>query len=261
MAPHFDIDPDNGLPPLLLFHGFLMSQAIWDGNLDALRGVARCIRMELFGHARSPSPVASDAYAPESYFKHLESLRTDLGYDRWMICAHSLGASLALNYSLHYPKSVAGIVFTNSRSALSDPQDFPSRPPNLEEQLVRGGVEGLKTIPAHAQNMKYVPDKIQSALLADSLDHNPRGIAKTMLFTASKLNVRHRFHEISAPTLLINGTRERKFQPLRQWAEQSRPDLKIVDLDGGHSVNAEAPGSFNSHASQFISDLVKTRLC
>jgi pimeloyl-ACP methyl ester carboxylesterase len=54
------------------------------------------------------------------------------------------------------------------------------------------------------------------------------------------------------PTLLVNGKRERRFQPVRDWLEQTHRNIQIVDLDGGHSVNVECPDAFNRVATAFL---------
>lgn len=256
-TPHFEIEPDNGKPPLVMLHGFLMSAAIWQDNISHLNTVARCIPMELFGHNRSPSPEEATSYHPDHYFDCLESLRRELGYTSWSICGHSLGAALGLSYALAHPSSVDAVIFTNSRSALADRSETVSRPlpPDFEQQLVDAGVAGLSEIRAHPNRMRHVPNHIRDALIADSERHDPRGVAKTILFTAPHVSVRDRFHELHCPVLLINGTRERRFQPLRQWASDRLTGLNTIDLDGGHSINAEAAADFNIVASAFLRDV------
>ena len=256
-TPYFEIEPDNGKPPLLLLHGFLMSGAIWQDNISHLSQTARCIRMELFGHNRSPSPDAPESYHPDHYFECLETLRQELGYDRWSICGHSLGAALGLSYALAYPASVDAVIFTNSRSALADRRETESAPlpADFEKRLVDGGVSGLSDLCAHPNRMRYVPSHTREMLIADSNRHDPRGIARTIQFTAPHVNVRNRFHKLSCSVLLVNGTRERRFQPLKQWASSARTGMKVVDLDGGHSVNAEAAPDFNRVAAEFLKDV------
>ena len=106
-------------PYLLLVHGFLSSRAHWLLNLQALGTSFRPVVIELFGHARSPTPDDAAAYSPDAYVEEFEAIRELLGADRWFVCGQSLGAALTLRYSLDHPDRVTAQVFTNSNSALA----------------------------------------------------------------------------------------------------------------------------------------------
>ena len=246
--------PDNGKPPLLLLHGFMMSRAIWDANLDALCELTRPVRIELFGHGRSLAPQIETAYRPENYFAFFEELRKELQVEKWLICAHSLGASLGLSYALAFPGAVGAIVFSNTRSALGMPEDFKpeNRPVHLREKVLGGGVEGLRGLPSHAINMKHVDPSVRQKLLEDSKLLRPEGIVNTIFQTTPYVNVRKRIDQIPCPALLINGRFERRFQPLRNWIDGRAGNLSIVDVDAGHSPNAEEPTVFNEIALEFL---------
>ena len=58
------------------------------------------------------------------------------------------------------------------------------------------------------------------------------------------------------PALLVNGIWEKKFQPMRDEAVRLLAGLKIVDLDGGHSVNMEAAEGFNAAVRDFVAGVV-----
>lgn len=53
------------------------------------------------------------------------------------------------------------------------------------------------------------------------------------------------------PTLLINGRHERLFQDYRVRVAQAWPELEVVDIDGGHSVNVENPSEFAAALIEF----------
>ena len=57
---------------------------------------------------------------------------------------------------------------------------------------------------------------------------------------------------ISVPTLLVNGTRETAFQPLRDLAARKIPGVEVVDLDGGHAVNLDRAPDFNAAVTAFV---------
>ncbi len=92
-------------------------------------------------------------------------------------------------------------------------------------------------------------------MIDDAARISPTGIANAMRFTSPELSVIDRFADIDVPTLLINGVWERAFQPLRNRAVELLPSLQVVDVEGGHSVNVEAPALFNEAVSRFVRSL------
>ena len=52
-------------------------------------------------------------------------------------------------------------------------------------------------------------------------------------------------HQLAMPTLLVNGRWEKAFQPFVEVAQRSIPQLEVVSLEGGHSINIEQPEGFD----------------
>lgn len=82
-------------------------------------------------------------------------------------------------------------------------------------------------------------------MLDDASLIEPAAIANAIRYTAPQLSVVDCLGELTAPSLLVNGLWERTFQPLRDRAAKLLPSLATVDLEGGHSINIEAPALFN----------------
>jgi len=51
---------------------------------------------------------------------------------------------------------------------------------------------------------------------------------------------------------MVNGLQENGFQPLLEGIKLLLQSLKVVDLDGGHSINIEAALSFNEVVKHFM---------
>ena len=54
------------------------------------------------------------------------------------------------------------------------------------------------------------------------------------------------------PLLLVNGTYERGFRPMRDMAARALPSMKIVDLKGGYSINIEQADAVNTAVLDFF---------
>lgn len=248
-----DVHGDGPGPYLLLVHGFLSSRAQWRPNIEALSRVARPVTIDLLGHGRSPSPQDPEAYSVAAYVARFEALREQLGAERWFICGQSFGAGLTLRYALEHPGRVIGQVFTNSISGLSPSRAGDSRERHTRaDALEQGGREALKTLPFYPRPSKRLPPEIWEDLIVDADLLSPSGIANAMRATVPNLSVATDLSRITTPTLLINGTRETAFQPLRDLAAREIPGLVVVDIEGGHSINLDRAEAFNTAVAAFI---------
>jgi len=253
-SPAFSAIEDNGLPPALFIHGFLSSRAQWHDNIAGLSQFCRPIFVELFGHGRSPTPKNDSAYAIKDYLSAFEETREYLNIEHWPVIGQSFGAGLALHYGLKFPEAVSSVVFTNSLSAIGKKEDMPggSQGEAIIKGVQTGGLEFLEKLPFHTNKIKNCSEAARSEFGKDSQRLSPAGIVKTMTLSTQGLNVRERLSKISAPICLINGVRERKFQPVRDWLSDHFSEIVIVDLDGGHSPNVECAEEFNKSLKEFI---------
>lgn len=252
IEPYVEIHGDGRLPPLLLVHGFLSSRAQWRANLEGLKSFCRPVIVELWGHGRSPTPDDPAAYDAASYIAIFETVRQSLDVARWWLCGQSFGAGLTLRYALNHPDRVEGQIFTNSVSGLSPRRGTRANAEHYAQALERGGSAALEALPYHPRNAKRFTPEIKAEMLEDASKVSPRAIANAIRYTVPGLSVAEEFGRTSVPTLLVNGIWDKEFQPLRARAADLLPSLEIVDLDGGHSINAEAPERFDGAVRRFM---------
>ena len=255
MTLHVQADPP-GRPPLLLVHGFLSSRNHWQPNA-ALSQSFRCIRVELPGHGLSPAPDNPDAYHPDALVRSLDNVRRDMGIDRWFICGASFGAGLTLRYALTYSDRVIAQSFTNANAALR--AEWSGEMLTAHEQriddLSQHGCAALRRFPYHPAYARRFPADLRATLAADADGCNVTAILHLMRRAMTRLSVMDRFARTLPPTLLVNGTRERSFQPTRDRATAALPNMTVADLDGGHSVNIEAPAAFDAALVHFFNSV------
>ncbi|MBE0593782.1 MAG: alpha/beta fold hydrolase [Gemmatimonadales bacterium] len=244
-------------PYLLMVHGMLSSRRQWMRNIDALAEVVRPVVVELWGHGRSPSPTADRWYGIEACVGQLERLRMKLGADRLLVCGQSFGATLTLRYAVRHPGRVIGQVFTNSVSALSGPERFQVTDERraLIDALESGRKEVLEDLPIHPSRARRLAPEIRAALVAAAGEADPRGIARLLGVTAPQASAASLLPETRCPTLLVNGIREKAFQPFRERVADLIPGCRVVDVDAGHAVNLEAAAAFNAAVIDFAGAL------
>ena len=256
-APFVEAAALRSGPTILLVHGFLMSRAIWRDNLHAIGEIGRPVSLELLGHGRSPAPEGDAAYRVERYLHWFEEARRRLGVARWVVCGHSFGAALALNYALRHPDAVERVVVTNSLSAFDAVGGAAAAESvtALSQALLSQGASVLLGLPYHPSKMRFVSSGLRSELIDDSAALDAGAVEKAMRVTGPELGVSARLAELATPTLLVNGLREAPFQEARKRAAAMSPKIEVVDVDGGHSINAERPDAFNAALREFLGPL------
>lgn len=257
MMPYYETHAGARSPHMLMIHGFLSSRSQWRINLPALTQVSHPVLLELLGHGRSPAPEHAEPYRVAAYIAAFEAIRTGLGAERWVVCGQSFGAGLAIQYAIEHPERVMGIVFTNSISALS-PKDDPERAAAQAERartIEEGGREALEALRIHPRHAKRFPEAIKAEMVADAERIAPEAILRSISLTSPDLSIADRLNEVRVPSLLVNGTWEKRFQPMRQKVAAEMPNVRIVDLEGGHSINIEAAEGFDQAVTTFVAGL------
>ena len=251
---HFDVHDGDG-PHLLLVHGFLMSREQWRNNVAQLARFCRPVVVELWGHGRSPAPDDTTSYHPDSYVEAFETIRRQLGIERWWVCGYSLGAGLTIRYALTHPERVYGHVFTNSTSAFADVDQIEAWQRGAiqaAQSIVSLGIEAIERMPVHPRHAKRLAADLYDALMRDAARLSPLGIANTLRYTNPNATVRGRVHDNVVQALLICGSAETRFAPHRAFAQAQMPNLSIVDLAVGHGVNMEDADGVNRAVGAFI---------
>ena len=113
-------DDQGDGPPVLLIHGGAVDGRFFDQNVGPLAADLRVIRMDLWGHGRSPDrdgPFTLDAYADDA----AELIRQVAG-GRAHVVGHSIGAAVALVLALRHPEVVDRLVLASGGFDSSEEQ-------------------------------------------------------------------------------------------------------------------------------------------
>ncbi len=249
---HVEVHPGAG-PPVLLVHGICSSRAQWRPNLAALAAVATPVVVELLGHGRSESPDDPAEYTVESYIARFEAIREALGVERWAICGQSFGAGLTLNYALTHPDRITAQIFTNSASGIGPRRDaVAGGPAGRIAGFEARGRSVLEAMAFYPRRTGRLAPEIEDELVRDAELISLGGMARTFAVTIPGLSVADRLGQITTPALLVNGRREKSFQPLRDAAASAIPGLEVVDLEGGHPINLDRADEFNAAVRDFL---------
>lgn len=240
-------------PAVALIHGFMSSHLQWALNETALGAQFRLVEIELWGHGASPLP-ATESITRSAYLEAFEAVRNNLKLESWHLIGQSFGAGLALQYALRYPERCCQVIATNSRSAFARPGtriDRVARSGSRVPTTTLQSAADLRRVPFHPIHARHFPDDLKRRMAAQADAMDPRAIRDHSAM-AETLSCFDQLDALRPPLRIINGTRERGFQQDLKTLRERYPALDVVDLNGGHSINIEAPDGFNSAVLAFF---------
>jgi len=220
---------------------------------DGLAHLCRSVTVDLWGHGASPSPLDEHHYHPAGLAAALEAVRREVGVDQWVVVGHSLGAAVALAYTLECPESVSRLVVTNSRSAFSpDRYGLQAETERTAVAVGQRGMEAFARSPLHPANARNLPGPVQADLVEAVRHHDAVGIERLLRHTIGSTSVVDRLDELTVPVLLTWGIYEKSFAPLGEQLLQQQPEWTVARLQAGHAVNLGDRDGFNRAVADFV---------
>jgi 2-succinyl-6-hydroxy-2,4-cyclohexadiene-1-carboxylate synthase len=229
--------------PLVLLHGFTHTGATWDPVREALGERYPAAAPDLRGHgsAGQATPVTLEAVLADV---------SELAPDRFTLAGYSMGGRIALHAAFALAPRVRRLVLIGASPGIEDPAERAARQ-RADEELAQE-IEGL-TIEAFARRwaddtpvLAGQPAEVRERVHRDRLRNTPAGLAAALrgLGTGALPPVWDRLGDLSIPTTLIVGERDRKFRRIAEQMAGRIPSARVAEIPGtGHAVHLEAPAA------------------
>lgn len=95
--------------PALLAHGMAAHSHWWDRVVPRWEGALHAVALDFRGHGDSDW-LSDGVYGAEAWIEDIETTRRALGWERFVLCGHSMGARVALGYAERHPERLRGVV-------------------------------------------------------------------------------------------------------------------------------------------------------
>lgn len=256
---HYDFhSPDSGSTVLLL-HGLGSCGEDWPLQLAALAPTYRVLTPDLPGHGRSTPPPGRPTV--QEYARSMIDLLDGVGDRSAHFIGLSLGGAVALQCALDFPDRVRSLVLVNSFA-------------RLRSGAVGAGRGLLRLLLVLLAPMRWVGDWVAAGLFpgaeqaalreaaAARLASNPRRAYRAALYAAARFDVRPRLWEVSCPTLIVAGDRDRTV-PLTAKHELTKgiPGARLAVVpDSGHATPLDQPQAFNDLLLRFLAEVEAGRV-
>jgi pimeloyl-ACP methyl ester carboxylesterase len=238
-------------PHLVLLHGLGDSSAGWRKVEGKLRDAGfRVTVLDALGAGRSEKPLDGD-YRLVAHVERLGQVLDAIGAERVTLVGHSLGGAVALLYALEHKDRVERLV-------LVSPAAYPEGGWTGEwiwKLPVEGVLERMspEAIANLALRMNFgdpsrITDEDRAVYAAEAA--RPGTIAafvrQQQQLMPDPEQVRGwiaRYGELTMPTLILWGTRDKVLDPaLGKRLESALPHARLVPIEGvGHAAQLEAP--------------------
>ncbi|MBV1884854.1 MAG: alpha/beta hydrolase [Gammaproteobacteria bacterium] len=258
--------PKNG-KPLLALHGWLDNGCSFD-DMAPLLGEYRFCALDMAGHGFSEHRALGSHYYFTDYISDAIAVSQALGWQRFNLLGHSLGANVALMLAGTYPEKVENLLLLEgfgpqSRSSKDGPNQLrqaieknlrfsPRRTVTYKtfDEIVARRMTGGTIVNEHAARILCQRATVE-------VDAGWRWRSDPRLRYASplrmpELEVQEFISCIDAPTCLINGDQGIPLAVLgfEQRRKQHR-NLKVLTLPGRHHLHLEGQGAE-------IADIIKS---
>lgn len=249
--------------PLVLMHGGIMDNTMWDDQFETFAQHYRVIRFDLRGFGQSDLPVGAKPYSTRG---DLRALLAFLGIEKANVLGISMAGSIAIDFTLDYPAMVNALI------------------------LVAPGVNGYDNDSVQSEEEKAMFQEIEAAFESDDLEHaieletrawvdgpnrTPEQVDPVVRKRAYNMNLQNnrraagiewpatqkltppafgRLAEIRVPTLLIIGDGDVREQvTLVDMLETDIPGARKAVMHGvAHLPNMERPAEFNQLVLEFL---------
>jgi pimeloyl-ACP methyl ester carboxylesterase len=231
-------DYGSGNTTLLLLHGFLENQTMWDFFVQEYSQSFRVITIDLLGHGQTP--CLGYVHTMEDQADAVHSVLSHLQVEKAIVMGHSMGGYIALALAELYPERVAALVLQNSSSL----PDSPERKTNRDRAItavkqnatafVRMSIANLFS----EDNRELFAQEIED--LRDQALQTPlQGIIAALEGMKVRKSRESLLHNAGMPILLVLGEKDQSL-PYDEHAPQAKGTaVKLVNYPHGHMAHIE----------------------
>lgn len=236
-------DDQPARPIIVALHGFLSSSRYWERLERRLTSAGfTIITIDLLGFGKARKPSGS-SYSYDSHVAHVHDELANRSLNQpFIIMGHSMGALIAARYANRYPAEVA-------RTILLHPPLYTTRE------------EAQKTLRSTSIFYRFLLDSrfrgiawglLRNVTFSVIARHTKRSREQSLVNVVEAAELLDDLANISTPTLLLNGTKDRPVYTSNIVHITARPDVQISELPVAHHSPVFHPKLISSKIVHFL---------
>lgn len=234
------------LPYLLMLHGFMGSQKVFNHLIDDLTSFCNPITIDLAGHGKTESPSEPTFYSAERQVQQLHSIIRRLQFEALYLYGYSMGGRMAFQLITQYPNLFSGVIIESSHCGI-DSENERSKRQKIDKKRAQEIEQNFENFIEEWMNMplfRHTPDEIQSVYKNVMESQNPKTLSASLRgFSAGVMSsVCDKISESDLPLTLIAGKLDDKYVERMTAINETTmaSNLQIVG-NAGHRVHADRP--------------------
>ncbi|MBE2197931.1 MAG: alpha/beta fold hydrolase [Anaerolinea sp.] len=244
--------------PLILLHGALMTRHTWSSQVYPLSAHYQVIVPDLRGHGDSGRSAGS--YAVALLADDISKLIAALGFERAIVCGHSLGGMVAQELAISYPAQVSALILADTV--------YGTTTTFLETVQALLGWWGIALLPvervAHAaaeRHGKYNPEVASYLKREINMHARDKNNYLNIHRAALSFNSKTRLKYIDAPALVMVG----EYNPPAHKQERAiarlihAAQMEIVP-GAGFMLHMDNPDYFTRTVLEFLDAVQRPRV-
>lgn len=241
--------------PFFCLHGWLDNANSFNALAPKLPEL-NLLALDFAGHGYSDHLPPGCHYFPLGYMQDLLATADALGWDRFGLIGHSMGAAIASELAGSFPERITHVVLIDGMvHQQGGPADSNARNREAIEQMLRAHEKQPPLYPDLASMAERVTAATDQSLAAASelvarghktVDGGVTWRSDPRIRFATPLRVSSRqidalMAATTAPSLLLTASRgDRWYRDGVERRAEHHPNLEIVDLDGPHHLHLES---------------------
>jgi pimeloyl-ACP methyl ester carboxylesterase len=243
--------------PILFVHGFPLTHAMWQSQIDAFGRSYRVIAPDLRGFGESK--VTAGTVTMEAFADDMHGLLHAVFVDQPIVlCGLSMGGYVAWQFFRKYRAQLKALILCDTRAAGDTPAAAAGRLKLAEEILIHGPQAALDAMlprlfsPGTAERHPERVSDVRSMILRN----DPAGLAAALRGMAERPDCTEMLSQIDVPTLLICG-QDDQITPATEMRgiSQAIRGAQFVEIpDAGHMAPLENPDAVNAAINRFLKE-------
>jgi pimeloyl-ACP methyl ester carboxylesterase len=242
-------------PPLLLVHGFPLTHAMWQPQIDFFADRCRVIAPDLRGFGATNLPAGNSSM--EQMADDLAGLLDALQIDKPVtFCGLSMGGYVGWEFFRKHRPRLAGLIQCDTRAVGDTPEVAKGRRILAAKVLAEGSKVAAESMmpklfgPQTPEEQTHLLHAIREMIESNA----PAGIAAALEGLATRRDSRPLLAQIDVPTLVIVGEHDAisTVAEMREFAAQI-PGAEFVEVPtAGHLSTLENPAVVNQAIERFL---------
>lgn len=236
---------------VLLLHGFLENNTMWNALTASLNNRYRVIAVDLLGHGKSE--CLGYVHTMEDQADMLFALISDLRLRKVSLIGHSMGGYVALAFAELYPDNVRSLTLLNSSAQADSDERKHNRDRAIEvvkknsTAFIRMATQNLFDKEAHQLFQKQI-----DAFTHQALETPLQGIIAALEGMKIRIDREALLHFSPYPKMMIASEND-TIIPLKNLEEQvENTEVLFETVKGGHVSTIEQPMEIATHIQNFL---------